>query len=204
MKKILSLLVILGLATVANASFFELTVDGVEEEEVGITGSEIIILGLNFNGTQYMGSDLVLQLSNAQAELIPQDFTYVDPVPTDVVPGPALYITPLPWEGPWSLIDSNPQWAFFSGGNITNNTVGPYTLLDNIMLHCLEATDVILELVAFSDQVYLDDTTMEMTVIPGHGQGTILDSIIIRHIPEPTTIALLGLGGLALIRRRRR
>ncbi|MFC1738650.1 PEP-CTERM sorting domain-containing protein [Planctomycetota bacterium] len=204
MKKIISLLMILSLATVANASLFEISVNGeIAGDEITIAPSDYIDLDVYFGGVQYMGGDLVLQLSNAQAELIPQDFTHITPVPTDVAPGPGEYIMDVAWEGPWQLIDATKDWALFSGGNVTNNTMGPYTLLDNIVLHCLEATDVILELVAFSDQVYLDDTTEEMTMIPGHGQGTILDRLTIHQIPEPATIALLGLGGLFLRRRRK-
>ena len=34
--------------------------------------------------------------------------------------------------------------------------------------------------------------------------GLFLDAIELRAIPEPTTLALLGLGALALVRRRRK
>lgn len=202
MKKILSLLVVLSLATVANASFFDLSVDGeIAGDEIWLQPSDTIILDVFFNDVQYMGGDLLLQLSNAQGELDGSNFTFIDPVPTDVAPGVGEYILQLAWEGPWVGAQMENGWAF-SGGNMTNNTMGPYTLLDDILFHCVDPTDVILELIAYSDQVYLDDITEEQTVIPGHTEGTVLDTLTI-HQPEPATIALLGLGGLFLRRRRR-
>ena len=58
------------------------------------------------------------------------------------------------------------------------------TVIDQILVHC-EAPDIdmFLELVASRDGL--------------------LDSQIIHQLPEPATIALLGLGGLALLRRRK-
>ena len=38
----------------------------------------------------------------------------------------------------------------------------------------------------------------------GNAQQVLLDDIVITGVPEPSTTALLGLGGLALILRRRK
>jgi hypothetical protein len=35
------------------------------------------------------------------------------------------------------------------------------------------------------------------------GVGTLLDTLTIHQVPEPTTLALLGLGGLLALRRRK-
>jgi hypothetical protein len=53
-----------------------------------------------------------------------------------------------------------------------------------IPFHCVGLGDVLVELV--------DDSSF-----------AVIDSILIRQIPEPMTIALLGLGGIALLRRRK-
>jgi hypothetical protein len=59
---------------------------------------------------------------------------------------------------------------------------------DGILFHCNE----------------LGDTTVILQeVTSSWGMGAILDTVVIHQIPEPMTMALLGLGGLALIRRRR-
>ena len=70
------------------------------------------------------------------------------------------------------------------------------TLYDNILFHCGALGDTVITLVQGQAIVSTQgDPYFEVT-------GT-YDSVVIHQIPEPMTMALLGLGGLALIRRRK-
>jgi len=65
------------------------------------------------------------------------------------------------------------------------------TLVDGIVFHCEAPGDVLLTLVNIFD--------------PGTGEPptlTVMDTQVIHQIPEPITLALLGLGGLFLRRRK--
>ena len=116
---------------------------------------------------------------------------------------------------PWTLqigvkagSTTTPQMITFDGGNIvTTPSLISYNspemvLIDEIWFHCDSDTpvnDVTVLLTSGGINVVNPDT-MDLSTIPA---GTILDTLIIHQIPEPMTMALLGLGGLALIRRRR-
>jgi len=136
--------------------------------------------------------------------------TFKDPVMTRAffaMPPPgAWYDYETNWEVAWSVVTSlsNPQQAYITGLNFTWNTLGPYVLADDLIFHCEEGTDLIIDLVAMGDLIYwtYDETgtkTGSQVIAAG---GTILDSIYVEQIPEPMTIVLLGLGGLFLRRRK--
>jgi len=70
-------------------------------------------------------------------------------------------------------------------GVIPNVPVGG-TIIDDILFHCNAEGDVIVQLV----------------YSPDYMTGSIVDQVTIHQVPEPMTIALLGLGGLLLRRRK--
>jgi hypothetical protein len=69
-------------------------------------------------------------------------------------------------------------------------------IIDHILVHCLEEGDVIVS-------VTPGDTWGGTFDVTGQPYGGAWGSVTIHQIPEPMTIALLGLGGLVLLRRRK-
>jgi hypothetical protein len=65
------------------------------------------------------------------------------------------------------------------------------TLIDQIVFHCTGEGDATITVWDW------DNSDVE------NGIPTIYDTLVIHQVPEPMTLSLLGLGGLALLRRRR-
>ncbi len=82
----------------------------------------------------------------------------------------------------------------FGEGNFSGGPQ-PGIQLDHLLLHCDGEGDVI---------VFLSDGTQGGTVDLGFATPEFGQIIVHQTIPEPMTLGLLGLGGLGLIRRRRR
>lgn len=179
MKKLLIVMLVLAIAPMASAV---LTLTGDQAElpaEIWLTPSETIALGATFD-TATTGFAISVSLNNAQAELISDGVT----IPVEWNMGES--VTPIV-DAENGVLEVSIQGAHFMG-----EESGPGILFDNLILHCVDDTDVILTFTAAGS-----------TTIDGvfYAQGTELGSIIV-HQPEPMTIALLGLGGLFLRRRK--
>jgi len=187
MKKLLIFMLVLGMASLAQADLvglsFSVTMpDGTyyedQPDEIWIEPSDTIKLDLLLDvGHNCWGYSLGYGLSNAQAEFIRTNET----------------IWPAPFElpGGWS-IPCTPQYVEFSGGQLFGNALnGPQTLMDRLYIHCLEATDVVLTVTAY-----------DYTEVDGESILGIIHTLTIHQIPEPATMLLLGLGGLFLRRRK--
>ena len=191
MKKLLVLLMVLGLATAANASLltdavdaaFEFSVNGEPQpdEITLIAPSGEVTLDLKLlDGHTTTGIDFTWTLSNNQAELL-----YGNIALEGFDMGLAVNAA------------STPQSVKIAGGQIYSPAkAGPLTLVDNLILHCTEPTDVVLE-ICFSGILNVDGEIYYGPI------GEVLHTLIIHQVPEPATIALLGLGGLLLRRRRK-
>jgi hypothetical protein len=181
MKKFVLLMLILGLATSAQAGFV-FTVNGQAMEsggEITIAPSDEIELDLEIDeGTTLTGYGLDYILSNAQAELLTDRIEF--PQAFDLASGVKI---------------DEPQHVRISGGQLFSPAVqGPAVIMTDLYLHCLEATDVVLEIVVGATTT-INGETLET--------GSLLYTLTIHQIPEPMTLTLLGLGGLFLVRRKK-
>jgi hypothetical protein len=172
----LILMLVLGITSVANAAF-TLVVDG---EEVGgaidLIGGGLIDIGI-YNDTQG-------DTSNTQQ-------LYALVIINDITGGEwtglnNVYIPPAV-PGSFNTPSPHPLVGVFEG-HFTN--LNPYFsgvgVLGDYQYHCLKA----------------DNSIVTVELMDGTS-GMILDSLAIHQIPEPMTIALLGLGGLFLLHRRK-
>lgn len=206
MKKLLVLMLVLGMASFANATI-TLSVNGeVADDSIELTPSDVVTLDIFIGDVDLAGGTFQVLLNNAQGALDYSGITF------EVLPLTRMWVSywlpvNVAWEAPWRVIQdqSDAQGVMIAGMNLTNNTVGPYTLMDDLIFHCEEATDVTIELVAYGDifaWTYDAAGVKQAEVEILYAAGTLIDSIYV-YQPEPMTIALLGLGGLFLRRRRK-
>ena len=191
MKKLLVLMLVLAMASLANAQLV-FTLNGEPQpDEITILPSDIIELDLELAaGHNISGYQLMYQLNNSQAELI-IDAASQDP------PLPGLSDIQFPWASFFagkvngSETESGGQWVEITANNFSPAT--PTVLMTDMYLHCLEATDVILT-ICVSGGTVIDGVELEL--------GKEMHTLTVHQVPEPMTIALLGLGGLFLRRRK--
>ena len=194
MKKFVVLMLVLCLATSANATL-RLTVNGGPNPgQITLAPSDWIELDVEAM-PGFIGGQFSIQLSNSQGLLdasgIQFDQEWISLLMTDIV---TLYDPyDLPFKFP-TAFPPEPHQVTVEGGNISQVS-GPILfeemLLWDLMFHCEEATDV--EVMLYSDGLFTDGGFID--------PGVLLDSLYIVQ-PEPMTIALLGLGGLFLRRRK--
>jgi len=203
MKKFLLLMLVLGLATSAQAGLI-FTVDGIAQpDEIGVPGdqwypilpSDIIELDLEVDAEQSIFAFTIdYVLSNAQARFITDGASgqYPDlPDMTDIE-------FPMVFELPSEVNTDLPQLVQITGSQLFGDPIpGPGVIMRELYVHCLDTTDVILEIISQGVELYRDGVK---EFIPA---GTVMHTLTIHQIPEPMTIALLGLGGLFALRKRK-
>jgi len=180
MKKFLVLMMVLGLASIANATL-QISVNGVKEpvdSEITIMPSDHLVLDIWTDSTILPGN---IPPEGAYA-LVVLDGTAAISGGTNVSLEPSIYPDAFSDGG-----HSGIYWLLTLGTapNLAINS----TLIDEIDFHCLAPTDVIIELIW--DPGW-----------PVYGVSAVVDTVIIHQIPEPITMVLLGLGGLFLRRRK--
>jgi hypothetical protein len=206
--------VFLLIAPFADAGM-KLSVNGqVAPDSIYLDWHETITLDILVeDGTLYVGGDLQIALSNGQGSLDDSEITFItNPLTRQYFEDPPLgwYNGNRAWDMQWSVFLSLDTDVRITGVNMpwstSANTVGPYTLMDGLVFHCDEPTDVIIDLIAYGlvgYVLYTGDPPEDAGLEVIYTKGTIIDSIHVTQIPEPATLVLLGLGALGLFRRRK-
>ena len=194
MKKLLVLMLVLGIASMATASL-QISVMGDPDP----VDSEIIIapsehLALDIHGVLAGTQDYVFYLmlvNTAEGQLS----TTPDPLDGTLQWGDLSKLDYFTNQWPGYYLD---VWIGNAGyakppidgiaGFVGDSSGAPFTgiIVDPIDFHC-EA---------------LGDATITLLSSPAGNIWTLEDTLIIHQIPEPMTMALLGLGGLFLRRRK--
>lgn len=231
MKKLLVLLLVLGMASMAQASFIlsvdgdtatkQLTVEPSTWIELDITKTDADLFGIGDLAIKVTGPGHLAWGGSDPEAPNPDPISYIgvaNDLPTNYVTGAdagGVIISQVDWKWDLPFAESplsDSSYLKVFGGNSTNNTYGPYTLLDNVWFHCDGEGEVTIELVAASSlrymTYYVESTPFGYDwgvedYVETQAEGAILDTVTITQIPEPMTMSLLGLGGLALLRRRR-
>jgi len=181
MKKLLVLMLVLVLTSITGASnvdkAMQLTVNGEVVDEITLDVLDVVELGITMaDGWDIKALEIDLETIGPATITLPED-------PYDIIGG-------FDWNKyidgvtPTGIAVIAAVWP----GSVTGRFV---TLID---LHCGGVGDVLVQI-----------TDIGTNNSPTHGEITqeMMGSIVIHQIPEPMTVALLGLGSLALLRKRR-
>ena len=187
MRNLVILMLVLGLASVASATL-QISVDGDPEpidSEIFLLPSEIAILDI------WTDADISPGVGEVYWALVCRtaDGTISGGIvvpPYDTEPGIVIYPDPVANGVPGLPQGANGVWGGISLTGVISLIPAGDVIYDDIEFHCEWApNDVVIEL-------YTTD----------FGTSELVDAVVIHQIPEPATIALLGLGGLLLRRRK--
>jgi len=217
MKKLLALLIILGTVNIAGAAVLKVVpVDvGLSEGRLGsqqdvLLPSDVIGLAIvlennpfyigevaypEYNGYYLSSMDVDLEVSGAATLLVGEDM-FGNPLL-----GVNAGLSPFTWTG----IAGN-AIAKMSGVALTPIGPGEQDIIWDLLLHCdgLGVFVIDLTLNGLSEYAEYEKTASGGSwVWAAMTEGDLGDLVIYTGIPEPMTIALLGLGGLFLLRRRK-
>jgi hypothetical protein len=219
MKKVLALMLVLGMASLANATVIDVVTDGpgslghagTSEDplEVGETIAIKIVLNADPNPTWYYGGGYTgydgYWLSSMDVDLHVSGQATLQEKGT----GPAQKIKHNAGFGAWT--QSNPlivgnAIAQLSGVGTGDGIQATADLVWNLVIECTGGGPVTIDLTAgitsleagqYSEGPMSWGMSEWITIHEAD-----LGDLVIHQVPEPMTIALLGLGGLFLRRRR--
>lgn len=226
MKKLLALVLVLGLATVATAgdTYGDIGFMPVGPQEVDPSDIFYIdVLAFSASGTDYLGINstgfLMITIDGPASFVGNEDYTYYPDFeyrPADPPPPPVSD----EWCGYNQMQLMDPQTLAVGGGLpagvsqyiVYGDPEETTMMFDHIGIHCDGPGDIIITVIPSGDDAAgIPDMYYGCPVVMSDGTGWVLGrdlapvggSIVVHQTPEPMTVALLGLGGLALIRRRR-
>jgi hypothetical protein len=180
MKKLLVVTLVLAMASIANAGMIDVVMEGYDDVDQSgtITASDIIYIDI-YSNVLLDGYDLDLHVAG------PGVLSEHSGGPT------ANHQTGMMWF--YSGIASNGIAQMMDAWLMGSSQVG--FLIGGLAIHCEGEGDVLVDL------------TIGQGATREYGTGYILQEgdltdLVITQVPEPMTIALLGLGGLFLRRRK--
>ncbi len=187
MKKLLILMLVLGLASVANAITLKISVGGIvdpPDSTINIMPSDYLILDIHCTSGYNSAADnqYFALVCDTTAGTITGGVCLIPPAPSlSAMNGPSAvaagWTLPDSEDGPWGGIAGNPA----------GEVAPPGKYFDEFLFHCIKEGDVVIKLYTTPD---------------GGLPYTLQDTQIIHQIPEPASMLLLGLGGLLLRRRK--
>ena len=204
MKKLTVLIMVLGLASLANAAALDLSVNGdLGVTEITIAPSGYLTLDV-WADAGLIGGDFIITVTG-NGSMTYGNIAFATQYNNDLwIADPGFwYPNPANWDAAWNYTDgytATPTEIVIGGGNILNATpegqYGGNILVDLIDFHCDAVGDVEIELWALwinTDQGVIDGTT----------DLVLMDSVTVHQVPEPATMLLLGLGGVLLRKKKK-
>ena len=218
MKKLLALLIILSIVNIAGAAVLKVVpVDigqsdgrlGTDDPQDMLHESDVIGLAIVLENNPFIMNEVpypqydgyYLSSMDVDLEVGGPGTLYVD---EDMFGNPILGVnaglSPFTWTG----IAEN-AIAKMSGVALTPIGPGEVDIIWDLLLHCDGPGEVVINLTLNGLSEYAEAeaaTTGGSWVWAAMTEGDLGD-LVIYQIPEPMTVALLGLGGLFLLRRRK-
>ncbi|HUT30830.1 MAG TPA: PEP-CTERM sorting domain-containing protein [Sedimentisphaerales bacterium] len=188
MKKLLVLLIVLAVASLGQAAIMDLQISSLNGDPIDP------VKDITIGESDWVNLDIVYIPDGAGNLQSLDTVVSVDGLGT-------LDVSALTWaynEGFNRTIEYTPGESYnISSGSF--NGIGPGLIIDHILVHCDSGDPLNDVLVALAPDT-ASGGTIYLTGAPFDGTW---GSVVIHQVPEPMTVALLGLGGLALLRRRK-